>query len=100
MVIFGLWFLSGINLDPAKSGTTDQLWNYLTAVGGVGVLAIAAAAAAAWAGAVVTVVSQAVMAVLVCIVVLSGVEVQSHQDQWCRDIPSAVGCEDHGSARP
>ncbi|WP_217142236.1 DUF6234 family protein [Streptomyces sp. AC627_RSS907] len=96
VVIFGLWFLSGFNLDPAKSVTTDPLWNYLAAVGGVGALAIVAAAIAAWARSVVTVVTQAVMAVLICIVVFGGVEVQSHQDQRCRDIPSAVGCTDQG----
>ncbi|MFC0497887.1 DUF6234 family protein [Streptomyces mutabilis] len=43
VVIFGLWFLSGFNLDPAKSVTTDPLWNYLAAAGGVGLLAVAAA---------------------------------------------------------
>ncbi|MFG3549245.1 DUF6234 family protein [Streptomyces sp. NPDC047725] len=96
VVIFGLWFLSGFNLDPAKSVAADSLWNYLAAVGGVGVLAIAAAAVAARAGAVVTVVTQAVMAALICIVVFGGVEVQSHQDQRCRGVPSAAGCEDHG----
>ncbi|MDT0609808.1 DUF6234 family protein [Streptomyces lancefieldiae] len=92
VVIFGLWFLSGFRLDPAKSVTTDSLWNYLAAAGGVGVLAVVAAATAAWAGAVATVVSQAVMAALICGLVFGGVEVQSHQDQRCRDTPSAVGC--------
>lgn len=96
VVIFGLWFLSGFNLDPAKSVTTDPLWNYLAAAGGVGLLAVAAAAIAAWAGAIVTVVSQALMAALICIVVFGGVEVQFHQDQRCRDVPSAVGCKGHG----
>ncbi|MFB7654117.1 MULTISPECIES: DUF6234 family protein [unclassified Streptomyces] len=93
-VIFGLWFLSGFNLDPAKSVTTDSLWNYLAAAGGVGVLAVVAAAIAARAGAVVTVITQAVMAALICIVVFGGVEVQAHQDQRCRDVPSAAGCKD------
>ncbi|MGW2781606.1 DUF6234 family protein [Streptomyces populi] len=91
-VIFGLWFLSGFNLDPAKTVTSDSLWKYLAAVGGVGLLAIAAAVIAAWAGAVVTVVAQAVMAVLICVLVLSGAAVQSHQDRLCHDMPSAAGC--------
>ncbi|MFI7349125.1 DUF6234 family protein [Streptomyces sp. NPDC049936] len=95
LVIFGLWFLSGFNLDPAESVTTDPLWNYLAAAGGVGVLTVVAAALAARIGAIVTVVTQAVMAALICIVVFGGVEVQSHQDQRCRDVPSAAGCEDH-----
>ncbi|MCN9243612.1 DUF6234 family protein [Streptomyces sp. RY43-2] len=98
-VIFGLWFLSGVDLDSAKTVPPDSLWNYLAAVGGVGLLAIAAAAAAAaaaWAGAVVTVVTQAVMAALTCLIVFGGVELQSYQDQRCRDVPTAVGCKDDG----
>ncbi|MEU1489802.1 DUF6234 family protein [Streptomyces sp. NPDC005776] len=95
-VILGLWFLSGFNLDSAKTVTFDSWWNYLAAVGGVGVLALAAAALAGWAGAVVTVVSQVVMATLMCVIVFGGVEVQSHQDQRCRDMPSSVGCQENG----
>ncbi|MFG2606859.1 DUF6234 family protein [Streptomyces sp. NPDC048514] len=92
-VIFGLWFLSGFNLDPAKTVTTDSLWKYLTAAGGVGLLAIAAATIAARAGAVVTVVGQAIMAVLICVLVFGGAAAQAHQDRLCRDIPSATGCK-------
>ncbi|MCE0447289.1 DUF6234 family protein [Streptomyces tricolor] len=59
---------------------------------------------AARAGAVVTVTCQAVMAVLVCLVVFGGAAVQSHQDQRCRDLPSASGCPGQdlssGSGRP
>ncbi|MFH8444785.1 DUF6234 family protein [Streptomyces sp. NPDC018026] len=91
-VIFGLWFLSGFDFDPAESAAPDPLGNYLAAVGGVGVLAGVAAAVAARAGAVVTVVGQAVMVGLVCVVVFGGVALQSHQEQRCRDMPSAVGC--------
>jgi intracellular septation protein A len=99
VVIFGLWFLSGFSLDPAESVPPDPLWNYLAAVGGVGVLAGVAAAIAARARALVTVVSQAVMVGLVCVVVFGGVAVQAHQNQRCRDMPTAVGCEgsDEGS---
>ncbi|KUL72246.1 MULTISPECIES: DUF6234 family protein [unclassified Streptomyces] len=96
VVIFGLWFLSGFHLDPADSASTDPLWTYLAGAGAVGVLAVVAAAVAARAGAVVTVVSQAVMALLICLVVFGGVAVQSHQDQRCRDVPSATGCGDAG----
>ncbi|MEU6272033.1 DUF6234 family protein [Streptomyces populi] len=92
-VIFGLWFLSGFDLDPDGTVTGDPLWKYLAAAGGVGLLAIAAAVIAARFGAVVTVVAQAVMAVLVCALVFGGTAVQSHQDRLCRDMPSAAGCK-------
>ncbi|MFY4720247.1 DUF6234 family protein [Streptomyces sp. LaBMicrA B280] len=92
VVIFWLWFLSGFNLDPGRTVTSDSLWGYLAAAGGVGVLAVVAAAIAARAGAVVTVVTQVVMATLTCVIVLGGAATQSHQDQRCRDIPSATGC--------
>jgi intracellular septation protein A len=95
-VIFGLWFLSGFQLDPAESVSPDPLWGYLAAVGGVGVLAGAAAAVAARVRAVVTVVGQAVVVGLVCVVVFGGVALQSHQDQRCRDVPSAAGCRGSG----
>ncbi|MFH8703376.1 DUF6234 family protein [Streptomyces rubrogriseus] len=95
-VIFGLWFLSGLSLDPAESVPPDPLWNYLAAVGGVGVLAGVAAAVAARAGAVVTVAGQAVVVGLVCVVVFGGVALQSHQDQRCRDVPAATGCTGSG----
>ncbi|WP_329253119.1 DUF6234 family protein [Streptomyces sp. NBC_01478] len=94
--IFGLWFLSGFDLDSDKTPTTDPLWGYLVAAGGVGVLAIAAAVTAAWVDAVVTVVIQAVMAVLILMIFLGGGEVQSHQDQLCHDVPSAASCKDSG----
>ncbi|MGW2826763.1 DUF6234 family protein [Streptomyces sp. NPDC001443] len=95
-VIFGLWFLSGFDLDPEGSVATDPLWGYLVAAGGVGVLAIVAAVIAARVDAVVTVVTQAVMAVLVFMIFLGGGQVQSHQDQLCHDAPSAAGCKDSG----
>ncbi|MFD8534598.1 DUF6234 family protein [Streptomyces rubrogriseus] len=95
-VIFGLWFLSGLSLDPAESVSPDPLWNYLAAVGGVGVLAGVAAAVAARAGAVVTVAGQAVVVGLVCVVVFGGVALQSHQDERCRDVPAATGCTGSG----
>ncbi|MFI0231717.1 DUF6234 family protein [Streptomyces sp. NPDC017086] len=91
-VIFGFWWLSGFDLDPAGTGTADSLWNYLAAAGGVGLLALTAAVIAARAGAVVTVVAQAVMAALVCVLVFGGAAAQSHQDQRCRDLPSAPDC--------
>ncbi|AWE51212.1 DUF6234 family protein [Streptomyces nigra] len=96
VVIFGLWFLSGFDLDPARTTTIDPLWTYLAAAGGVGILAVVAAAVAARAGAVVTVVSQGVMAVLVCVVVFGGAQLQAHEDQRCRDMASAAGCEGGG----
>ncbi|MFJ5287999.1 DUF6234 family protein [Streptomyces sp. NPDC088348] len=92
VVIFGLWFLSGFNLDPAATVGTDSLWGYLAAAGGVGVLALVSAAVAARTGAVVTVISQGVMAALICVLVFGGAVGQSHQDGVCRDTPSATGC--------
>ncbi|ANP51732.1 hypothetical protein J2Z21_009443 [Streptomyces griseochromogenes] len=92
MSVFGLWFLSGFNLDPAKTVHADSLWGYLVAAGGVGVFAIAASAIAARAGAVVTVVSQGIMATLILLIVFGGATAQSHQDRSCRDMPSAAGC--------
>ncbi|MEV5797061.1 DUF6234 family protein [Streptomyces collinus] len=71
-VIFGLWLLSGFNLDPGRTVRTDSLWNYLAAAGGVGVLAIVAATIAARAGAAVTVVIQAITAALICVIVFGG----------------------------
>ncbi|MEU1012748.1 DUF6234 family protein [Streptomyces sp. NPDC005890] len=101
VVVFGLWWLSGFDLDPDGTVTADSLWGYLAAAGGVGVLAVAAAAVAARAGAFVTVAGQAVMAVLVCLAVFGGAAAQSHQDQVCRDLPSASGCPtDDRTSRP
>ncbi|AIJ14627.1 hypothetical protein SLITK23_38740 [Streptomyces lividans] len=96
VVVLGLWFLSGFNLDPAESAAPDPLWNYVAAVGGVGAFAGVAAAVAARAGAVVTVVGQAVVVGLVCAVVFGGVALQSHQDQRCREMPAATGCTGSG----
>lgn len=93
VVIFGLWFLSGFNLDPAKTVRMDSLWGYLAAAGGVGLLAVVAAGIAARAGATATVVSQAVMAALICVIVFGGAAAQSHQDTVCHDMPSAAGCD-------
>ncbi|MEW2620171.1 DUF6234 family protein [Streptomyces sp. NPDC048106] len=94
--IFWLWYLSVFNLDPARTVTADPLWKYLAAVGGVGVFAVVATVIAARAGAVVTVVTQTIMAVLICVVIVGGAAVQSHQDQRCRDLPTASGCKDGG----
>ncbi|MFI1166866.1 DUF6234 family protein [Streptomyces sp. NPDC020801] len=94
VVIFGLWFLSGFNLDPAKTVEADSLWAYLAGAGAVGALTVVAAAIAARAGAVVTVVGQGVMAALICVLLFGGAAVQSHEDAVCRDTPSAPGCHD------
>lgn len=71
-VVFGLWLLSGIDLDTGRLVEFDRLWGYLTAAGGVGLLAVVAAAIAARAGAVATVVSQGAVAALVCVIVVGG----------------------------
>ncbi|WP_037673986.1 DUF6234 family protein [Streptomyces griseus] len=94
VVIFGLWLLSGFDLDPGTAVEIDSLWGYLAATGGIGALAVVAAAIAARAGAVVTVVSQGVMAALICLLVFGGAMVQSHEDAVCRDTPAASGCAD------
>ena len=95
-VIFWLWFLTGFNLDPARTVRAAPLWNYLAAVGGVGVLAVVAAAVAAWARAVVTVVTQVVVVVLTGVIVFGGAAAQSHEDRRCRDLPTASGCAGDG----
>ncbi|MGV9249112.1 DUF6234 family protein [Streptomyces sp. NPDC003710] len=99
VVIFGLWFLSGFNLDPARTVEADSLWGYLAAAGGVGVLALLAAVIAARAGAMVTVVSQGVMVALVSLIVFGGAMAQAHEDarestggNACRAAPSAPWC--------
>ncbi|MET8770330.1 DUF6234 family protein [Streptomyces sp. NPDC004658] len=97
-VIFGLWALSGWTFDPAETATTDPLWTYLAAAGGVGVLALVAGLIAARAGAFVTVATQTVVAALVCLVAFGGAAAQSHEDRVCRDMPSASGCR--GDERP
>ncbi|MFI9809083.1 DUF6234 family protein [Streptomyces sp. NPDC052301] len=100
VAIFGLWFLSGFELDPTRTVHTDSLWNYLAAAGGVGLLALVAAAIAARAGAVVTVVAQATTAALICVIVGGGATAQSHQDRLCHDMPSAAGCGGQVQGRP
>lgn len=93
---FGLWFLSGINLDEGKTAHVDSLWGYLAVAGGVGAVTVVAAAVAARLGAVVTVISQVVMAVLVCACVFGGAAMQSRDDARCGDVAGvvgAVGCE-------
>ncbi|OAR26826.1 hypothetical protein A8W25_00515 [Streptomyces sp. ERV7] len=94
VVTFGLWFLSGLDLDPGATVESDSLWGYLAAVGAVGVFSTVAAAFAARAGAFVTVISQATVATLVCVIVFGGTMAQSHEDARCRDTPSAASCED------
>ncbi|MEU5083380.1 MULTISPECIES: DUF6234 family protein [Streptomyces] len=92
VVIFGLWWRSGFDLDPASTVTADPLWDYLIAAGAVGAVALVAAVIAARAGAVVTVVTQGLMAAVVCLIVVGGAARQSHEDQRCREIPAAPGC--------
>lgn len=93
VVIFGLWFLSGVTLDPDTAVEADSLWGYLAAAGGVGVLAVVSAAIAARVGATVTVVSQGVMAALICLLIFGGATAQSHEDATCRATPAAPGCD-------
>lgn len=99
VAVFGLWLLSGFNLDPAKTVKTASLWGYLAVAGGVGVLSIVAAVIAARAGAIVTVISQGAMATLITLIVFGGAVGQAHEDarvrtggNACRDAPSAPWC--------
>ncbi|KOV65545.1 DUF6234 family protein [Streptomyces sp. MMG1121] len=98
-VIFGLWFLSGVTLDTAKTVKADPLWGCLTAAGAVGACALVAALAAARARAVVTVAGQGVMALLISAVVFAGAKAQAHDDatvrtheHTCRTTPATPGC--------
>ncbi|AOR36417.1 hypothetical protein BFF78_39950 [Streptomyces fodineus] len=95
---FGLWFLSGFNLDAAKTVKADSLWGYLVAAAGVAAFALVAALVAARARAIVTVVSQLVMAVVITAVVAAGALAQSHDDasrdagRSCHTLPAAPRC--------
>ncbi|MFF5436153.1 DUF6234 family protein [Streptomyces achromogenes] len=92
VVIFGFWWLSAFNLDQAWTVTADPLWNHLIAAGAVGAVALVAAVIAARVGAVVTVATQGLMAALVCLIVIGGSVAQSHEDQRCRETPTAPRC--------
>ncbi|WP_329124464.1 DUF6234 family protein [Streptomyces sp. NBC_01353] len=100
VVIFGLWVVSGLSLDPANPGTTDSLWRYLPWAGGVGVLALVAAVFAAKARAMVTVISQGIMATLVAVIIVGGMAGQKHEDARNRPAPEqpdiVVGCRSGG----
>ncbi|GAA5043840.1 DUF6234 family protein [Streptomyces sp. SID10815] len=96
-VVFGLWFLSGFNLDPATTVRADSLWGYLAAVGGVGALAVVATAIAARARAYVTVASQSVVAAVVSLALFGGYVAQSHEDAHCETAPNA--CHEGPSKR-
>lgn len=87
-VVFGLWFLSGFNLDPATTVRADSLWGYLAAVGGVGALAVVATAIAARARAYVTVASQSVVAAVVSLALFGGYVAQSHEDAHRTTLPN------------
>ncbi|MFF9580840.1 DUF6234 family protein [Streptomyces achromogenes] len=92
VVVFGLWWLSAFNLDQARTVTADPLWNHLIAAGAVGAVALVAAVIAARAGAVVTVAPQGLVAALVCLIVVGGSAAQPHEDQRCRETPTAPRC--------
>ncbi|MBW1596630.1 DUF6234 family protein [Streptomyces sp. JJ38] len=96
VAIFGLWFLSGFNLDPAENVTADPLWGYLAAAGGVGVLAVVAAVVAVRSGAVVTASTQVAMATLICVIGGGGAAVQAYEDEQCRHRPEAASCQGDG----
>ncbi len=85
VVDFGLWFLSGVTLDPVEIIEADPLWGYLTAAAGVAAFTLVAALVAARARAVVTVVGQLVMAVLITVVICAGVLAQAHDDSAADD---------------
>ncbi|WP_369386965.1 DUF6234 family protein [Streptomyces sp. CG1] len=97
---FGLWFLSGFNLDTAKTVTYDSPWGYLTAAAAVAAFALVAALVAARARAVVTVVGQVVMAVLITLVVSAAALGQAPEDgsagnggHSCHAVPAGSRCD-------
>lgn len=94
VAVFGVWYESGLNFDPGKTVLFDSLWGYLAAAGGIGVFALGMAAISARKGARGAAVSQGAMAALICLLVLGGAVVQSHEDARCRDLPNASGCPD------
>ncbi|EST19521.1 DUF6234 family protein [Streptomyces roseochromogenus] len=77
---FGLWFLSWVTLDTARTVRADSPWGCLTGAAAVAAFALVAALVAARARAIVTVVSQMVMAVLITLVVPAAALGQAHED--------------------
>ncbi|WP_052869133.1 DUF6234 family protein [Streptomyces niger] len=99
VVIVGVWYVSGFNLDPEKTVEYDPLWGYLTAIAAVAAVAIVAALIAARAGALVTVFSQATMAVLITLLAAGGAMMEADHEAAvstganpCRHSPSAPWC--------
>ncbi|OLZ63008.1 hypothetical protein AV521_40050 [Streptomyces sp. IMTB 2501] len=97
---FGIWFLSGVTLDTARTVQADSPWGYLTAAAGVAAFALVAALVAARARAIVTVVSQIVMAVVITLVVSAAALGQAHEDgsagyggHSCHAVPAGSRCD-------
>lgn len=101
LVIFGVWLVTGVSLDPGRTVSPDPLWGYLVAAGVVGALAVVAAVIASRSRAVVTVWTQCFMAVVVVAGVVGGVAVQQHEDATDHPAPAPAftgeaGCRSGG----
>lgn len=99
LLIFGLWVLSGFNLDPGRTVKADPLSGYLVAAGGVGAVAVVASAIASRSGAVVTVWTQCFIAAIVAAGLFGGMAVQQHEDKLNQPAPvftGEVGCRSGG----
>ncbi|EPH46795.1 DUF6234 family protein [Streptomyces aurantiacus] len=102
-VVFGMWFLSGFSLDPAADTEPDRLGGYLVAAGAAGLFAVLAVVAARRMRAVVTLWTQALMAALVTVAVLGGMEYQERVDRRSEPVPAStwtgpVGCRSGGGS--
>ncbi|MGA5193256.1 DUF6234 family protein [Streptomyces exfoliatus] len=81
LVIFGVWLVSGVSLDPSRSVSPDPLGGYLVAAGVVGTVTVVAAVIAARSRAVVTAWTQCFMTVVVVAGATGGAAVQRHEDR-------------------
>ncbi|GGS12744.1 hypothetical protein GCM10010252_60290 [Streptomyces aureoverticillatus] len=95
-VVFALWVASWITFDPAADPEPDRLGGYLIATGAVGLFAVLAVVAARRMHAVVTLWTQAVMAALVTVAVLGGMEYQEREDRRSQPAPAPTWPEQAG----
>ncbi|MEU2118160.1 DUF6234 family protein [Streptomyces sp. NPDC016459] len=91
LVIFGLWLVSGVSLDPGRTARPDPVGGYLVAAGVVGALAAVAAAIAARSRAVVTAWSQCFLVVVVAVGIAGGTTVRQDEQGPGRPAPAFTG---------
>ncbi|GGO58076.1 MULTISPECIES: DUF6234 family protein [Streptomyces] len=102
-VVFAKWFLSGVSFDPAEDPEPDRLGGYLVVTGAVGLFAVLAGVAAGRMRAVVTLWTQVLMAILVVVAVLGGLEYEEREDRRSQPTPAPAwtgpaGCRSGGDS--